>query len=95
MGYLPKKGVSFELIEFQSGGRTVQGGVFGSDPKLFQEPGTAMVLVHGVEACWYSGPTMFLGCSLAGVGYSALTYNGVHSGESFRTSKIRRRGGGS
>ena len=88
MGYLPKKGVSFELIEFQSGGRTVQGGLFAPDPKLFHEPGTAVVLVHGVEAYWYSGPTMFLGCYLAEAGYAALAYNGVHSGESFRTSEF-------
>jgi pimeloyl-ACP methyl ester carboxylesterase len=88
MGYLPKKDVSFELIEFQSGGRTVQGGLFAPDPKLFHEPGTAVVLVHGVEAYWYSGPTMFLGCYLAEAGYAALAYNGVHSGESFRTSEF-------
>jgi len=88
MGYLPKKGVSFELLEFQSGGRTVQGGIFGPDPNLFHEPGTAVVLVHGVEAYWYAGPTMFLGCYLAEYGYAALAYNGVHSGESFRTSKF-------
>jgi pimeloyl-ACP methyl ester carboxylesterase len=88
MGYLPKKGVSFELIEFQSGGRTVQGGLFTPDPNLFHEPGAAVVLVHGVEAYWYSGPTMFLGCYLAEVGYGALAYNGVHSGESFRTSEF-------
>ena len=48
MSYLPKKGVSFELIEFTSDGTTVQGGIFGPDPKLFQEPDTAVVLVHGV-----------------------------------------------
>ena len=89
MGYLPKKGVSFELIEFQSGGRTVQGGLFTPDLKLFHEPGTAVVLVHGVEGYWYSGPTMFLGCYLAEVGYAALAYNGVHSGESFRTSEFK------
>ena len=88
MGYLPKEGVSFELIEFQSGGRNVQGGLFAPDPKLFHEPGTAVVLVHGVEAYWYSGPTMFLGCYLAEAGYAALAYNGVHSGESFRTSEF-------
>jgi pimeloyl-ACP methyl ester carboxylesterase len=88
MGYLPKKGVSFELIEIPSGGRTVQGGLFAPDPKLFHEPGTAVVLVHGVEAYWYSGPTMFLGCYLAEAGYAALAYNGVHSGESFRTSEF-------
>ncbi len=88
MGYLPKKGVSFELIEFQSAGRTVQGGLFGPDPELFHDAGTAVVLVHGVESYWYSGPTMFLGCYLAEAGYTALAYNGVHSGESFRTSEF-------
>ncbi len=88
MGYLPRKGVSFELIEFQSGGRTVQGGLFAPDPKLFHGTGTAVVLVHGVESYWYSGPTMFLGCYLAEAGYAALAYNGVHSGESFRTSEF-------
>ena len=88
MGYLPKKGVSFELIEFQSGGRTVQGGLFTPDPKLFYDPGTAVVLVHGVESYWYAGPTMFLGCYLAEADYAALAYNGVHSGESFRTSEF-------
>jgi pimeloyl-ACP methyl ester carboxylesterase len=88
MGYLPKKGVGFELIEFQSGGRTVQGGFFGPDPKIFDEAGTAVVLVHGVESYWYSGPTMFLGCYLAEAGYAVLAYNGVHSGESFRTSEF-------
>ena len=88
MGYLPKEGVSFELIEFQSGARTVQGGLFGPDPKLFHKPDTAVVLVHGVESYWYSGPTMFLGCYLAEAGYTALAYNGVHSGESFRTSEF-------
>ena len=77
MGYLPKEGVSFELIEFQSGARTVQGGLFGPDPKLFHKPDTAVVLVHGVESYWYSGPTMFLGCYLAEAGYAALAYNGV------------------
>jgi pimeloyl-ACP methyl ester carboxylesterase len=88
MGYLPKKGVSFELIEFQSAGRTVQGGLFGPDSELFYEAGTAVVLVHGVESYWYSGPTMFLGCYLAEAGYTALAYNGVHSWESFRTSEF-------
>jgi pimeloyl-ACP methyl ester carboxylesterase len=31
---------------------------------------------------------MFLGCYLAEAGYAALAYNGVHSGESFRTSEF-------
>jgi pimeloyl-ACP methyl ester carboxylesterase len=88
MGYLPKKGVAFELVEFQSGGRAVQGGLFSADPTLFAASTTAVVLVHGVESYWYSGPTMFLGCYLAEEGYAALGYNGVHSGESFRTSQF-------
>ncbi len=88
MGYLPNKGVSFELVEFTSDGRTVQGGLFGPDPNVFNKPGSAVVLVHGVESYWYSGPTMFLGCYLAEAGYAALAYNGVHSGESFRTSEF-------
>jgi pimeloyl-ACP methyl ester carboxylesterase len=88
MGYLPKEGVSFELIEFASGGRIAQGGFFGPDPKVFKQATTAVVLVHGVESYWYSGPTMFLGCYLAEAGYGALAYNGVHSGESFRTSEF-------
>lgn len=66
----------------------MQEGIFGPDPKLFHEPGTAVVLAHGVEAYWYAGPTMFLGCYLAESGSEALTYNGAHSGESFRTSKF-------
>jgi pimeloyl-ACP methyl ester carboxylesterase len=86
MGYLPEKGIGFELVEFQSGGRDVQGGLFSPDPKFFGEARTAVVLVHGVEAYWYSAPTMFLGCNLAAQGYSVLGYNGVHSGASFRTS---------
>ncbi|MEX0802419.1 MAG: hypothetical protein WD688_03750 [Candidatus Binatia bacterium] len=88
MGYLPKKGAGFELVEFQSGGRAVQGGVFSPDRNIFGESATAVVLVHGVESYWYSGPTMFLGCDLAVEGYTALGYNGVHSGESFRTSEF-------
>ena len=31
---------------------------------------------------------MFFGCYLAEAGYTALAYNGVHSGESFRTSEF-------
>ncbi|MGH7926948.1 MAG: serine aminopeptidase domain-containing protein [Candidatus Binatia bacterium] len=88
MGYLPKRGVGFELIEFQSGGKDVQGGIFSPDPKLFGEAGTGVVLVHGVESYWYSAPTMFLGCNLAAAGYTVLGYNGVHSGERFRTSEF-------
>jgi pimeloyl-ACP methyl ester carboxylesterase len=88
MGYLPKKGVGFELVEFQSGGRDVQGGLFSPDPTLFHEPNTAVVLVHGVESYWYTAPTMFLGCDLAAEGYTVLGYNGVHSGDSFRTSEF-------
>lgn len=88
MGYLPTNGVGFELVEFQSGGKMVQGGFFSPDPRRFAQGSTAVVLVHGVESYWYSGPTMFLGCNLAEAGYAALAYNGVHSGESFRTSEF-------
>jgi pimeloyl-ACP methyl ester carboxylesterase len=88
MGYLPKKGVGFELVEFQSGGTAVQGGLFSPDPALFREPAAACVLVHGVESYWYCGPTMFLGCYLAEEGYAALAYNGAHSGETFRISEF-------
>jgi pimeloyl-ACP methyl ester carboxylesterase len=88
MGYLPKEGVGFELIEFQSAGKAVQGGIFHPDPSLYAAPTTAAVLVHGVESYWYSGPTMFLGCYLAEAGYSALVYNGAHSGETFRNSEF-------
>ena len=61
MGYLPKPGVGFELIEFRSNGRDVQGGIFSPDPRLFKPLATAIVLVHGVESYWYSAPTMFTG----------------------------------
>lgn len=88
MGYLPKAGVGFELIEFRSNGRDVQGGIFSADPNLFQPATTAVVLVHGVESYWYSAPTMFLGAYLAEAGYTVLGYNGVHSGDSFRTSEF-------
>ena len=88
MGYLPQPGVGFELIEFHSNGRDVQGGVFSPDPKLFKPASTAVVLVHGVESYWYSAPTMFLGAYLAEAGYTVLGYNGVHSGDSFRTSEF-------
>ncbi len=88
MGFLPKKGIRFELVEFPSGGRDVQGGVFSPDPKTYEEPATGVILVHGVESYWYSEPTMFLGCTLAEEGYAVLGYNGVHSGESFRTSEF-------
>jgi len=88
LAYLPPPGVGFELIEFQSGGHVVQGGVFTPDPKVFTKPTTGIILVHGVEAHWYSGPPMFLGAYLADLGYAALGYNGVHAGESFRTSEF-------
>lgn len=86
MGYIPKNGVSTELIEFKSCGRDVQGCIFAPDPQRFRASTTGIVMVHGVEAYWYAAPTMFLGCLLAEAGYSVLGYNGVHSGESFRTS---------
>ncbi len=88
LAYVPPKGVQFELVEFQSGGRIVQGGIFSPDPKVFGKPSTAVVLVHGTESYWYSGPPMFLGSYLAEQGYVALGYNGVHSGETFRTSEF-------
>lgn len=88
MGYLPEKGVGTELVEFPSGGRGVQGCIFAPDPKAFAPSRTAVVMVHGVEAYWYAPPTMFLGSYLAAAGYPALGYNGVHSGESFRTSEF-------
>ena len=56
MGYLPKAGVGFELIEFRSNGRDVQGGIFSANPKLFAPSTIAVVLVHGVESYWYSAP---------------------------------------
>ena len=88
MGYLPKPGVGFELIEFRSNGRDVQGGIFSPDPKRFKRSATAIVLVHGVESYWYSAPTMFMGCLFAEAGYTVLGYNGVHSGDTFRTSEF-------
>jgi len=80
--FLPPKTVGVELIEFQSEGRTVQGALF--QPQHKSENG--VVLVHGVESYWYQGPPMFLGGLLAEQGYTALGYNGAHSGESFRSS---------
>lgn len=88
MGYLPRNGVAAELIEFHSAGHEVQGCLFTPDPKRFRESTTAVIMVHGVEAYWYAAPTMFLGCLLAEAGYAVLGYNGVHSGESFRTSEF-------
>jgi pimeloyl-ACP methyl ester carboxylesterase len=87
-GYLPPKRVNFELVEIQDEGRVIQGGFFSPDPKVFGKPATGVILVHGVESYWYSGPPMFLGCYLAEQGYAALGYNGVHSGENFRTSEF-------
>jgi pimeloyl-ACP methyl ester carboxylesterase len=88
MGYVPKKGVGFELVEFQSQERDVQGGIFSPDPKVFKDSTTAIVLVHGVESYWYSAPSMFLGCCLAECGYTSLGYNGIHSGTTFRSSEF-------
>jgi pimeloyl-ACP methyl ester carboxylesterase len=88
VAYIPPPGVGFELIEFQSGGRIVQGGVFTPDPKAFGKPTTGVILVHGTESHWYSGVPMFLGAYLAGLGYAGLGYDGVHAGESFRTSEF-------
>jgi len=86
LAYLPPKGVDFELVEFQSEGKTLQGGFFAPDPKRHAKSDTGVVLVHGVESYWYQGPPMFLGGQLAEQGYTALGYNGAHSGESFRSS---------
>src|SRR5262245_31492149 len=86
--YLPAPGVQFELIEFQSGKETVQGGFFSPDPKKFARPTTGVILVHGVESYWYKGPAMFLSAKLAEHGYAALAYNGAHSGSTFRTSEF-------
>jgi pimeloyl-ACP methyl ester carboxylesterase len=86
--YLPPKGVAFELVEFPSEGRTLQGGFFAPDPKRHVKPDIGVVLVHGVESYWYRGPPMFLGGLLAEQGYAALGYNGAHSGESFRSSEF-------
>ncbi|MBM4264739.1 MAG: alpha/beta hydrolase [Deltaproteobacteria bacterium] len=88
MGYTPKNGVTTELIEFESAGRDVQGCLFAPDLNRFRATTTAVVMVHGVEAYWHAAPTMFLGCLLAEEGYTVLGYNGVHSGESFRTSEF-------
>jgi pimeloyl-ACP methyl ester carboxylesterase len=88
LAYLPAPGVQFELIEFQGGKETVQGGFFSPDPKKFAKPTAGVILVHGVESYWYKGPAMFLSAMLAERGYAALTYNGAHSGSSFRTSEF-------
>lgn len=88
MGYLPSAGTNVELIEFTSNGREAQGALFTPDPKRFAAPTTAIVLVHGVESYWYSAPTLFMACLFAGAGYAVLGYNGVHSGDSFRTSEF-------
>jgi len=84
--YVPPKGVVVELVEIPNAGKVIQGAFFTPDPKAFKNPTTGVILVHGVESYWYSGPPMFLACLLAEQGYATLGYNGVHSGESFRTS---------
>jgi pimeloyl-ACP methyl ester carboxylesterase len=86
--YVPPKGVVVELVEIPNAGRLIQGAFFTPDPNLFKTPATGVILVHGVESYWYSGPPMFLACFLAEQGYATLGYNGVHSGESFRTSEF-------
>ena len=86
LAYVPPKGVAVELVEFKSAGRTVQGAAFSPDPKVFRDPTVGVILVHGVESHWYSGPPMFLGINLAERGYATLAYDGAHAGESFRTS---------
>src|SRR6185312_4588408 len=85
--YLPPAGVRTELVEFDSGGRRVQGAVFSSE-QTKAAPDTAVILVHGVEMFWYLGPTMFLATSLAGRGFTTFGYNGVHSGLTFRWSTV-------
>ena len=82
--YLPPASVRTELVEFNSGGRSVQGAMFS--PARYIDPDTAVVLVHGVENFWYVGPTMFLATSLAGRGFTTFGYNGAHSGPTFRWS---------
>jgi pimeloyl-ACP methyl ester carboxylesterase len=84
--YLPPAGVRTELVEFDSGGRRVNGAVF--HPGQAGRPDTAVILVHGVEQFWYAGPTMFLATSLAGHGFTTFGYNGVHSGPTFRWSRF-------
>src|SRR5215831_4719985 len=86
LAYLPAKGVQFELVEFQSEARVVQGALFRPDPQAFAKATVGIVVVHGVESYWYSGAPMFLATYLAERGYATLGYNGVHSGASFRTS---------
>jgi pimeloyl-ACP methyl ester carboxylesterase len=88
LAYLPPQGVQFELVEFQSEGRLVQGGMFTPDPQVFAQPTVGVVLVHGVESYWYTGPPMFLAAYLADQGYATLGYNGIHSGSTFRTSEF-------
>jgi pimeloyl-ACP methyl ester carboxylesterase len=85
--YLPPEGVRTELVEFDSGGRRVQGAIFYPDQKKVRS-GTAVIMVHGVENFWYVGPTMFLATSLAGHGFTTFGYNGTHSGQTFRWSKF-------
>ena len=86
MGYTPPAEVVTELIEFQHDNHIAQGCLFKPDPNRFAACGTGLVLVHGVESYWYSSPTLFLAGNLAAAGYTALGYNGVHSGDSFRSS---------
>jgi pimeloyl-ACP methyl ester carboxylesterase len=86
--YLPPKGVGVDLVEIENAGKVIQGAFFSPDPNVFGKATTGVILVHGVESYWYSGPPMFLACYLAEQGYATLGYNGVHSGESFRTSQF-------
>ncbi|HTS23305.1 MAG TPA: alpha/beta fold hydrolase [Casimicrobiaceae bacterium] len=88
LAYLPPEGVQFELVEFKSGERVVQGGMFTPDPKIHPKPTVGIVVVHGVESYWYTGLPMFLAGNLAERGYATLGYNGIHSGASFRTSEF-------
>lgn len=72
-------------MEFSGGGRRVQGALFSPEGGVGRN---GVLLVHGVESFWYSGPSMFLACGLAGLGYTTLAYNGVHSGQGFRLSNF-------
>lgn len=84
--YLPPPGVRARLIEFASGGRTVQGAMFEPEGEARRIPGAAMIFVHGVESFWYAGPSMFLSTALAGRGLTTIAYNGAHCGPGFRLS---------
>ena len=83
--YLPGPDTRTELVEFASGGRRVQGALFSQARETTRD---GVLLIHGVESFWYSGPSMFLACGLADRGFTTLAYNGVHSGQGFRLSNF-------